>query len=40
MFNSNRRYMADFDWGLLSLSLGLAAFGVIEIWSVTVQRCP
>jgi rod shape determining protein RodA len=37
MFNTNRRYMADFDWGLLSLALGLAAFGVLEIWSVTAQ---
>ncbi|HEY8460790.1 MAG TPA: FtsW/RodA/SpoVE family cell cycle protein [Blastocatellia bacterium] len=38
MFNANRRYMADFDWGLLSLALGLAAFGVLEIWSVTSQK--
>src|SRR5262245_41729534 len=38
MFNTNRRYMADFDWGLLSLALGLAAFGVLEIWSVTSQK--
>jgi rod shape determining protein RodA len=38
MFNTNRRYMADFDWGLLSLALGLAAFGVLEIWSVTGQN--
>jgi rod shape determining protein RodA len=30
----NRRYMADFDWALLSLALGLAAFGVLEISSV------
>jgi len=35
MFNANRRYMADFDWALLSLAVGLAAFGVLEMWSVT-----
>src|SRR5215475_3095015 len=35
MLNANRRYMADFDWTLLSLAVGLAAFGVLEIWSVT-----
>jgi hypothetical protein len=23
MFNANRRYMADFDWVLLSLAIGL-----------------
>jgi rod shape determining protein RodA len=40
MFNANRRYMADFDWGLLSLALGLAAFGVLEIWSVTATTTP
>jgi rod shape determining protein RodA len=40
MFNANRRYIADFDWGLLSLALGLAAFGVLEIWSVTVATTP
>ncbi|HEX5086091.1 MAG TPA: FtsW/RodA/SpoVE family cell cycle protein [Blastocatellia bacterium] len=40
MFNANRRYMADFDWGLLSLALGLAAFGVLEIWSVTAATTP
>src|SRR5215470_13806374 len=36
MFNINRRHrhIADFDWGLLSLALGLAAFGLLEIWSV------
>lgn len=34
MVNVNRRYLADFDWGLLSLALGLAAFGVLEISSV------
>jgi len=38
MFNANRRYMADFDWVLLSLSVGLAAFGVLEIWSVTTTH--
>jgi cell division protein FtsW (lipid II flippase) len=32
--NVNRRYIADFDWGLLGLALGVAAFGVLEIWSV------
>lgn len=40
MFNANRRYIADFDWGLLSLALGLAAFGVLEIWSVTAATTP
>jgi rod shape determining protein RodA len=34
MINVNRRYMADFDWALVSLALGLAAFGVLEISSV------
>ena len=34
MLNVNRRYAADFDWALLSLALGLAVFGVIEISSV------
>ena len=38
MFNANRRYMADFDWVLLSLAVGLAAFGVLEIWSVTTTH--
>src|SRR5262245_65625636 len=38
MFNANRRYMADFDWALLSLAVGLAAFGVLEIWSVTTSH--
>jgi rod shape determining protein RodA len=38
MFNANRRYMADFDWALLSLAVGLAAFGVLEIWSVTTTH--
>src|SRR5262245_64774360 len=38
MINVNRRYVADFDWTLLSLSLGLAAFGVLEIWSVTTTN--
>src|SRR5215467_116310 len=38
MFNANRKYMADFDWVLLSLSVGLAAFGVLEIWSVTTTH--
>src|SRR5262245_66135695 len=38
MFNANRRYMADFDWLLLSLAVGLAAFGVLEIWSVTTTH--
>ena len=40
MFNVNRRYMADFDWALLSLALGLAAFGVLEISSVTASGSP
>jgi rod shape determining protein RodA len=40
MFNANRRYIADFDWGLLSLALGLAAFGVLEIWSATAATTP
>src|SRR5262245_56569143 len=40
MFNANRRYMADFDWGLLSMALGLAAFGVLEIWSATALTSP
>jgi rod shape determining protein RodA len=40
MFNANRRYIADFDWGLLSMALGLAAFGVLEIWSVTAATTP
>ncbi|HEV2663700.1 MAG TPA: FtsW/RodA/SpoVE family cell cycle protein [Blastocatellia bacterium] len=35
MLNVNRRYVADFDWTLLSMAVGLAAFGVLEIWSVT-----
>jgi hypothetical protein len=30
--------MADFDWALLSLAVGLAAFGVLEIWSVTTTH--
>jgi rod shape determining protein RodA len=34
MVNVNRRYIADFDWTLFSLALGLAVFGVIEISSV------
>src|SRR5262249_5802353 len=34
MLNGNRRYIADFDWALLSLAVGLAAFGMLEIWSV------
>ncbi|MGH9754272.1 MAG: FtsW/RodA/SpoVE family cell cycle protein [Blastocatellia bacterium] len=34
MFNANRRYIADFDWALLSLALGMAVFGVLEISSV------
>jgi rod shape determining protein RodA len=34
MFNFNRRYIADFDWVLFSLVLGVAAFGVLEISSV------
>lgn len=34
MFNANRRYIADFDWALLSLALGMAIFGVLEISSV------
>jgi cell division protein FtsW (lipid II flippase) len=38
MLNANRRYMADFDWVLLSLAVGLAAFGVLEIWSVTTTH--
>jgi len=38
MFNANRRYMADFDWVLLSLAVGLAAFGMLEIWSVTTTH--
>jgi cell division protein FtsW (lipid II flippase) len=38
MLNANRRYMADFDWALLSLAVGLAAFGALEIWSVTTTR--
>jgi rod shape determining protein RodA len=38
MFNANRRYIADFDWALLSLAVGLAAFGVLEIWSVTTTH--
>ena len=38
MLNVNRRYMADFDWALLSLAVGLAAFGMLEIWSVTTTH--
>ena len=38
MLNANRRYVADFDWTLLSLAVGLAAFGVLEIWSVTTTN--
>ena len=38
MFNANRRYMADFDWALLRLAVGLSAFGVLEIWSVTTTH--
>jgi rod shape determining protein RodA len=39
MFNANRsRYIAEFDWGLLSMALGVAAFGVLEIWSVEPQH--
>src|SRR5262245_31432981 len=34
MFNFNRRYIADFDWVLLSLALAVSAFGVLEISSV------
>jgi rod shape determining protein RodA len=34
MLSVNRRYVADFDWALLSLAVGLAAFGVLEISSV------
>jgi rod shape determining protein RodA len=34
MFNFNRRYIADFDWVLFSLTLAVAAFGVLEISSV------
>lgn len=34
MFNVNRRYIADFDWALFALALGVAAFGVLEISSV------
>jgi rod shape determining protein RodA len=34
MLNVTRRYIADFDWALLSLAVGLAAFGMLEIWSV------
>lgn len=34
MLNVNRRYVADFDWTLFSLALGLAVFGVLEISSV------
>lgn len=34
MVNVNRRYAADFDWALLSMALGLAIFGVLEISSV------
>lgn len=34
MLNVNRRYVADFDWALFSLALGLAVFGVLEISSV------
>lgn len=33
MGNVNRRYIIDFDWVLLSLALGVAAFGVLEISS-------
>jgi cell division protein FtsW (lipid II flippase) len=38
MLNANRSYMADFDWALLSLAVGLAAFGALEIWSVTTTH--
>ncbi len=34
MLRVNRRYIADFDWALLSMALGLAIFGVLEISSV------
>jgi rod shape determining protein RodA len=34
MVNVNRRYISDFDWLLLGLSLVVAAFGVLEISSV------
>jgi rod shape determining protein RodA len=34
MLNVNRRSIADFDWALFSLALGLAVFGVLEISSV------
>jgi len=37
MFNINRRYIADFDWVLLALALGVAAFGVLEISSAEPQ---
>jgi rod shape determining protein RodA len=33
MGSVNRRYIVDFDWLLLSLALGVAAFGVLEISS-------
>jgi len=33
MGSVNRRYIIDFDWPLLSLTLGVAAFGVLEISS-------
>jgi hypothetical protein len=38
MLNASRRYMADFDFALLSLAVGLAASGVLEIWSVTTTH--
>jgi rod shape determining protein RodA len=34
MFRVNRRYIADFDWALFSLALGMAVFGVLEISSI------
>src|SRR5262245_43704272 len=33
MFGINRRYFNDFDWPLLALSVGVAAFGILEIAS-------
>src|SRR5262249_53656336 len=33
MFGINRRYFNDFDWPLLGLIVGVAAFGILEISS-------
>lgn len=38
MFGINHRYLSDFDWPLLGMSLLIAAFGVLEISSAVPQN--